>query len=66
MNNEGVYGMKVNFFCSCLMMTAMVSPKNRKSKANAYLETYPMIIMSWMGFLKESKLGLVLDRYDPE
>jgi hypothetical protein len=44
MKRVGVYGMKVNFFCTCLMMTAIVRPKNKKRSAKAYLETYPMII----------------------
>jgi hypothetical protein len=37
--------MKESDFCNCLIITAIVSPKNKNSKASAYLETYPTIIL---------------------
>jgi len=43
-NNVGVYGINVQDFCTCLIITAMVKPKKRKSRAKAYFETYPTII----------------------
>ena len=50
MNKVGVYGMKVSVFSSCLMMTAIVKPKNKKSRAKAYFETYPMIMFGFSMF----------------
>lgn len=39
MNNVGVYGMNLNVFWICFMITAIVKPKNKKSIAKAYLDT---------------------------
>jgi hypothetical protein len=41
MKSVGVYGMNLKVFCICLMMTAIVREKKKKSKASAYMETYP-------------------------
>ncbi len=38
-NRVRVYGMNVRVFCNCLIMTAIVSPKNKNSKASASFDT---------------------------